>query len=140
MLFRRSTSSHSIGYPLQLLFVPFPCVSFVLALLTDIAFWATGNLMWQNFSAWLLLTGLVFGGLSIPFALIDLFRPSTSLLRAGLMASVTYVMALALAVINSLVHAGDGWTAVVPYGLVLSATTVVFILMSVSLNSKARRI
>jgi uncharacterized membrane protein len=26
--------------------------------------------------------------------------------------------------VNNLVHAGDGWTAVVPYGLILSAATV----------------
>jgi uncharacterized membrane protein len=34
------------------------------------------------------------------------------------------VIVLILAIVNSLVHAGDGWTAVVPYGLLLSAVTV----------------
>jgi uncharacterized membrane protein len=31
---------------------------------------------------------------------------------------------LALAFLNNLVHAGDGWTAIVPWGIVLSAATV----------------
>ena len=35
---------------------------------------------------------------------------------------------LALASLNSLVHAGDGWTAVVPYGLILSAVTVIVVI------------
>lgn len=129
-----------IGYPIQALFVPFPCVCFFLALLTDIAFWSTSNLMWQNFSAWLLLAGLVFGGLSIPAALIDLLRPSTRLLRAGILASITFVAALGLAFVNSLVHASDGWTAVVPYGLLLSGVTVAFIFFSILLNIRARRL
>lgn len=140
MRLQRSARPLAIGYPIQALFVPFPCVCFFLALLTDLAFWSTSNLMWQNFSAWLLLVGLLFGGLSIPAALIDLFRPSTRLLRAGVMSSITFVAAMALAFVNSLVHAGDGWTAVVPYGLLLSAVTVAFILFSILLNARARRL
>jgi len=35
------------------------------------------------------------------------------------------LVVIVLAFLNSLVHAGDGWTAVVPWGLVLSAATVV---------------
>ena len=32
---------------------------FALTVLTDIAYWQTVNLMWQNFSAWLLFAGLL---------------------------------------------------------------------------------
>ena len=50
----------------------FPIACFTLALLTDIAYWRTGNLMWQNFSAWLLLAGLVVGVLAALAGAIDL--------------------------------------------------------------------
>ena len=32
--------------------------------------------------------------------------------------------------LNSLVHAGDGWTAIVPYGLALSAVNVILIFVT----------
>ena len=35
---------------------------------------------------------------------------------------------LVLAAVNGLVHAGDGWTAVVPRGLLLSALTVLLMI------------
>ncbi|MCV3739304.1 DUF2231 domain-containing protein [Rhizobium sp. TRM96647] len=120
-----SSNGFSAAYPLQSFFVPFPLVCFTLALLTDLAFWQSGgNLMWLNFSSWLLFAGLIFGVLGIIAGLLDLARRRTRPLRAGLPATVLYLLILALALVNSLVHASDGWTAVVPYGLVLSAATV----------------
>ncbi|HUD93311.1 MAG TPA: hypothetical protein VMR39_17195, partial [Sphingobium sp.] len=40
-------------------------------------------------------------------------------------AAGVFVCVLILAFVNSLVHAGDGWTAVVPMGLTISAATFV---------------
>jgi uncharacterized membrane protein len=40
------------------------------------------------------------------------------------------VAVLLLALVNSLIHAGDGWTAVVPWGLVLSAVTVLVLIVT----------
>jgi uncharacterized membrane protein len=40
------------------------------------------------------------------------------------------LIVVVLAFFNSLVHAGDGWTAVVPWGLALSALTVVAMLLT----------
>jgi len=121
--------------PLQSIFVPFPFVCFVLALVTDLAFFETANVMWQNFSAWLLFAGLVFGAVA-PFAgLINLLRPRTRLLRAGFGSVLLYLIILALAVLNSLIQAGGGWTAVVPYGLALSALTFVLIVLTVGVSA-----
>lgn len=39
-------------------------------------------------------------------------------------------MILALALINSLIHAGDGWTAIMPWGLGLSLVTVVLMVIA----------
>lgn len=105
--------------------VPFPIVCFTLALVTDIAYWLMPNIMWQNFSAWLLFAGLIFGVLAALAGAVDFL--SSRGIRAHRQAryhAVGNAIVLILAFINSLVHAGDGWTAVVPYGLLLSAATV----------------
>ena len=49
----RSTAAVA-GHPLHPMLVPFPIVCFVGTLVTDIAYWATANVMWADFSAWLL--------------------------------------------------------------------------------------
>ncbi|MET0172224.1 MAG: DUF2231 domain-containing protein [Agrobacterium vaccinii] len=124
------------AYPFQSLFVPFPFVCFSLALGTDVAFWQTANLMWQNFSAWLLFAGLVFGGLAILAGVVDVLRARTRPMRPSFFAIILFLVMLVLAFANSLVHAGDGWTAVVPYGLLLSAVTFVVSLMAVAASTR----
>ncbi len=131
-----SNDREAAAYPLQSLFVPFPFVCFTLALATDIAFWQTNNLMWQNFSSWLLFAGLVFGAVAILAGLMDLVRPRTRPLRPAFLSALLYLIILAVAFINSLVHAGDGWTAVVPYGLALSAITFVLCLMAATVSAR----
>ncbi len=125
-----SSNRDAAAYPLQSLFVPFPFVCFTLTLATDIAFFFSANLMWQNFSSWLLFAGLVFGGIALVAGLMDLVRPRTRPLRPAFLSALLYLIILGLAVLNSLVHAGDGWTAVVPYGLALSAVTFVLCLIA----------
>ncbi|MCO5730022.1 DUF2231 domain-containing protein [Rhizobium sp. SSA_523] len=122
------------AYPLSALFAPFTFVCFTLALATDILYWRSEMLMWQNFSSWLLLTGEVFGGLAILFGIIDFMRPSTRPWRPSFAAAGVFVCVLILAFVNSLVHAGDGWTAVVPMGLTISAATFVLLLITLWLS------
>ncbi|MBW6422553.1 DUF2231 domain-containing protein [Rhizobium sp. XQZ8] len=131
-----SNDRDSAAYPIQSLFVPFPFVCFTLALATDIAFWQSNNLMWQNSSAWLLFAGLVFGAIGVLAGLMDLVRPRTRPLRPAFLTALLYLIILALAFANSLVHAGDGWTAVVPYGLALSAVTFVLCLMAAAVSAR----
>ncbi|ORE98825.1 DUF2231 domain-containing protein [Aurantimonas sp. 22II-16-19i] len=121
----------ALGRPIANFLVPFPAVCFTLTLLTDIAYWQTANLMWQNFSAWLLLAGEVVGGLALVVGLIELAaRRSVRLASPGWGYIALGAVVLVLAFFNSLVHAGDGWTAVVPWGLTLSAITVVLVLVA----------
>ncbi|SCB58353.1 Uncharacterized membrane protein [Rhizobium aethiopicum] len=124
------------AYPMQSLFVPFPFVCFTLALATDIAFWQSGNVMWQNFSAWLLFAGLLFGLFAVLAGFIDLLRPRTRPLRPSFLSALLYLMILVLAAANSLVHAGDGWTAVVPFGLALSALTFLMCLVAAAASAR----
>jgi uncharacterized membrane protein len=128
----------SNAYPFSALFVPFPFVCFTLTLLTDILYWRTSHLMWSNFSDWLLFFGLVFGALALIAGLIDFVRPATRALRPSLAAVVTFFAVLLLALLNSLIHAGDGWTAIVPYGLITSAVTVLVMMANVYLAAGTR--
>jgi len=123
------------GHPIHAALVPFPIVCFTLALLTDIAYWRTVNLMWQNFSAWLLFAGLVSGALAAIFGAIDMFaRRRLRSHSTAVLHGIGNVVALILALFNSFVHAGDGWTAVVPMGLILSALTVLTMIFTVWLG------
>jgi uncharacterized membrane protein len=119
------------GQPIHSMLAQFPNVCFTLTLLTDIAYWRTSHLMWQEFSSWLLFAGLVFGALALIAGLIDfLFRSTVRAPAPAWPHAVGGVVVLVLAFLNSLVHAGDGWTAVVPWGLILSAATVIVMVVS----------
>lgn len=119
------------GQPIYSTLVQFPVVCFTLTLLTDIAYWRTFNLMWQNFSSWLLFAGLVFGALAVIVGIIDFaVRPAIRANRPAWPHVIGSVVVLVLALLNSLVHAGDGWTAIVPWGLTLSVITVVVMIIT----------
>ncbi len=124
-----SPSTASIaGRPLHAMVVPFPIACFVGTLVTDIVYWRTADMMWETFSVWLLTIGLVISFFAVVFGLIDFFgsRNIRSLPGAWLHGLGNGV-ALVLAIINAFVHSRDGWTAVVPQGLILSALTVIIL-------------
>jgi uncharacterized membrane protein len=133
-----TTTTGRASFPLRSLFVPFPFVCFTLALVTDITYWQTSYLMWQNFSAWLLFAGLVMGGIGVVAGAIDMARRSTRIVGPGWAAAIAYLVVLALGLLNSFIHAGDGWTAVVPNGLIVSAVTVAMILVTILLAARRR--
>lgn len=119
------------GHPIHAMLVSFPIVCFTLALLTDIAYWQTANLMWTEFSAWLLLAGITFGVIAAVVGAIDFFASRGIRAREPAWPhAIGNAVALALAFINNLVHAADGWTSVVPWGLTLSALTVLVLLVT----------
>jgi uncharacterized membrane protein len=126
----RSTAAIA-GHPMHSMFVPFPIACFWLTLFSDIAYWRTSNLLWQHFSEWLLLAGLVFGVLGALVGAVDLlFRREVRAVAGGWLHATGGVVVLLLAMINSFVHAGDGWTAIVPWGLILSAMTVIVMVVT----------
>jgi uncharacterized membrane protein len=122
--------------PIELLssaLLSFPVACFTLTVLTDIAYWQTLNLLWLHFSEWLLFAGLVFGALALVVLAIDFaisrVRPAWSAVLAG-------IAVLLLATLNSFVHTADGWTAVMPYGLALSALTLVVMMAAAWLGAR----
>jgi len=117
------------GHPYSALFLPIPIVCFTGGLLTDVAYSNSGgNLQWLNFSCWLLAAGLLFGAVAAILMAIDLVRLRQLRTTLGWASFVLLAATLVLQLINSFVHARDGWTAVVPTGLILSAIGAVLVM------------
>jgi len=117
----------SLPGSLYLFFFPIPVVCFVGALVTDVVYGTSAFLMWLHFSQWLIAVGIAFGIVAGIVLLVELFsRPGTS----GLHAAFFYV-GLVVEIVNAFVHTADGWTAVVPMGLALSAVGAVLMLAAV---------
>ncbi|WP_088347572.1 MULTISPECIES: DUF2231 domain-containing protein [Rhodomicrobium] len=117
--------------PIHPILVPFPIVCFVGALLTDLAYWRTADMMWADFSAWLLAAGVVLGWLAALAGLFDFM--GDRLIREQAPAwphALGNIIALLLATLNLLVHTRDAWTSVVPWGLVLSAAVVLILVFT----------
>lgn len=119
------------GHPLHPMLVPFPIASFTGALVTDIVYWRTANIMWSNFSAWLITAGLVTGALAALAGLIDFAsRPAIRAQRPAWPHAIGNTIAMLLSFVNIFVHSRDGWTSVVPTGLILSAVVVLILLFT----------
>jgi len=58
---RISSTAQIARHPIHSMLVPFPIVCFIGALLTDIAYYATANIMWTDLASWLLVIGVVMG-------------------------------------------------------------------------------
>ena len=109
--------------------VQFPVVCFIGTLVTDLAYWRTDLFMWETFSVWLLAAGCVMAALAGIVGLVTFLRDRRA--RAWPLAwphAVTSLLAAVLSVVNAFVHSRDGYTAVVPDGLTLSAIVVLLML------------
>nr|WP_272891512.1 DUF2231 domain-containing protein [Stutzerimonas stutzeri] len=91
---------------------------FLGAMLSDIAYFKTYEIQWSNFAAWLIAGGLVFCGLALLFAVVNLLRAHHKKGRP-LMYFLLLLATWVLGFINALEHAKDAW-ATMPLGLVLS--------------------
>lgn len=110
---------------------------FLGALLSDIAYYLTYEIQWANFASWLITGGLLFAGLALLFALVNLIRAAQ---RKG--RSLVYVLLLlAICVVgflNALEHAKDAW-ATMPLGLLLSAVVAVLACIATGLGLTNKR-
>ena len=128
---RPRSTAQIFGHPLHAMLVPFPIVCFVGAFVTDITYSRTANLMWQYFSIWLITAGLVMGGLAALMGLIDYFGDRRVRTRpAATPHMVLNIAAMLLELLNAFVHSRDGWTAVVPQGIILSGIVTVILMVS----------
>jgi uncharacterized membrane protein len=128
-----NTSLTSIGRPprgpIHKVLVSFSVAYFTGALVTDLVYWQMPDVVWERFSIWLITAGLIVAGLAIIAYAIDL-AAGRKIDRPAWPRVVSYALAVALSLINALVHSRDGYTAVVPTGLMLSGLVVVVLLLT----------
>jgi uncharacterized membrane protein len=104
---------------------------FLAALLSDIAYFRSCEIQWNNFSSWLLAGGLVLAGFAFLCAIIDLFRLRWRV-WPGLVYAVLVLVTWILGFIDALYHARDAW-ATMPASLVLSVIVVVLACVAIAI-------
>lgn len=113
-----SPSYRSPPGPLHAILLAGSVPLFLGALLSDITYFKTYQIQWSNFASWLIAGGLLFCGLALLFALVNLVRADR---KAGrpvvyfLLLLVTWVLGL----VNAFEHAKDAFAAM-PSGLMMS--------------------
>jgi uncharacterized membrane protein len=115
--------------PLHKMLVAFSAAYFTGALVTDLVYWQMPAVLWERFSIWLISAGLVLSGLAAVAYVIDLVT-GREIDRPAVPRAVGYALAVLLSLTNAFVHSRDGYTAVVPTGLALSALVVVVLLLT----------
>lgn len=133
---RRDLDAAPPGHPLpgQRTLRDFAAAFFTFTLIADAAYLQSVIVMWRDFASWTLLAGLVAGGISVLLWLAGLAihrnRPHWPVV-------VLNLLVLVAAFFNSLVHAADGWTAIMPWGIGLSVVTCLLMLASAALSRLA---
>jgi uncharacterized membrane protein len=109
---------------------------FLGGLLSDIAYFRTYEIQWSNFAAWLIAGAMIFTGVSLAWALIDLLRSGRQ--KRTLIYFVLLLLLFLLGLINNFVHARDAW-AVMPDGLVLSVIVTLLAIVATWLGFSTLR-
>jgi len=117
------------GRPIHRILVSFSAAYFAGALVTDIVYWRMLDVMWERFSIWLITAGLIMAGLATIAYVIDL-AGRRRIDRPAWPRAIGYAIAVLLALTNAFVHSRDGYTAVVPTGLMLSALVVIVLVLT----------
>src|SRR3982074_2514859 len=115
------------GRPTHKMLVSFSAAYFAGALVTDLVYWQMPDVLWERFSIWLIVAGLFMAGLATVAYAIDL-AAGRQIDRPAWPRAVGYPFAVFLSLISAFVHSRDGYTAVVPTGLMLSGL-VIFVLL-----------
>jgi uncharacterized membrane protein len=128
--FPKSTA-RLFGHPIHPMLVPFPIACFAGTLVTDIAYTATGEVQWANFSSWLLTAGLIISIFAVIAGATDfLGERRIRALKHAWIHGIGNAVALILSIWNAFVHTHDGYTGVWPTGLTLSAVVVAILVVT----------
>jgi uncharacterized membrane protein len=111
---------------------------FLCALLGDITYGNTFEPQWANFASWLLVGAMVFTGLGLLWALIELIftRPRWGwILLCFVLLLATFVIGL----IDNFQHAKDAW-AIMPAATILSLITTLIAALAAAVGLSTLRI
>lgn len=111
---------------------------FLGALLSDVAYARSYQIQWINFSTWLIAGGLVFCGLALVWATVDVLRADLRSRRRYLLYWLLLLASFALGFANALVHGKDAWASM-PAGLILSAIVAMLALAAVAVAFSGAR-
>jgi uncharacterized membrane protein len=117
------------GRPIHKMLVSFSAAYFAGALVTDLVYWQIPDVLWERFSIWLIAAGLIMAGLAAVAYVIDL-AGGRQIDTPTWPRMVGYGLAVSLSLMNAFVHSRDGYTAVVPTGLMLSGLVIVVLLLT----------
>ena len=124
-----SSTVWMVKAPIHAMLVSFPVVCFIGALVTDLTYWSSAEIMWADFSIWLITAGLVFSGFATLVSLIRFVGDRTFRTRTAVWLHLSGdLLVFVLSLWNAFVHSRDAWTSVVPTGLALSAMVAVIAL------------
>jgi uncharacterized membrane protein len=126
--FSSQPAATTVGRTIHQMLTPFPVAYLTAALVTDLAYWRTAEIMWERFSVWLIAGALIMTAFVALAAVIDLARKH----RANWTRAVGFAVAALLSLLNVLVHSRDGYSAVVPSGLTLSVIVVFLLALTFS--------
>jgi len=101
--------------------LPVALTCFVGAVLTDWAYARSATIGYSNASAWLLLLGLIAGGMAVALIFLSFLDGWLDRRRLWIVTGL-FALGFIVEVINFMIHSRDGWTTVVPTGLTLSIT------------------
>jgi uncharacterized membrane protein len=107
----------------------FSAAYFTGALVTDLAYWHVPDVLWERFSIWLITAGLIMAGLAAIAYAFDV-ASGRQLDQPAWPRVVGYTIAVLLSLTNAFAHSRDGYTAIVPLGLTLSALVVIVLLLT----------
>jgi uncharacterized membrane protein len=125
------SKAHLMGHPIHPMFIPFPIAFLAGALVTDVVYLMREELLWAQFSYWLILAGIVTGAAAALFGLIDFVAIERARRhRAGWIHFIGNAFVLILALVNLLLRNPAGSEGVVPLGIILSA--IIALLLAVT--------
>src|SRR6267142_2505584 len=100
-------------------------VLLIATLASDAIYANTLLFQWENFSIWLLTSGLVLAALGGVTLVLDIL--SRRIARIDWVKFMGLAVAALLSLLNAFVHSRDAYTAVIPQGIVLSASVAVLL-------------
>ena len=106
---------------------PVPFGFFVAALIADIVYYRTGEIMWMKGAAWLIAAGLVLAIIPRLINLVQVwFSGRNYVSGAQRLDFFVNLLAIVAAIFNAFVHSRDAY-AVMPEGMWLSVVTVILL-------------